>query len=258
MKINLASAPLVEPAVRRLSALAPLTDYEVSLLQASARQPRRLRPHREIQVELQTRAAPSIVLSGWACHVRTFADGRRQILGLLLPGDVIAFHGERDAPATSTVATLTDVTVCSMPPATGGDGELSALAAAYRRSAALHEAYLFRHIARLGRLNALERMSDWLLELRDRFELAGMVEHDRFAMPLTQEVLADLLGLTSVHVNRTLQTMRREELIDLRSGVLRLLAPDRLALLGSCRQLGEREQLHSFPAGRQGRFDNMR
>ena len=248
MKINPVSAPLGEPAIRRLCALAPLTENDIGLLHTAARQPRRLRPHRDIQVENHAPAAPCILLSGWACHVRTFADGRRQLLSLILPGDVTAFHAPHEAAATSTIATLTDVTLCPMPAVRDG-AEPSFLPEAYRRGAKAQEAQLFRQIARLGRLNALERMSDWILEVRDRLGLAGMADHDNFAMPLTQEALADLLGLTSVHVNRTLQTMRRDELIDLRGGVLRLLAPDRLASLAAYRQQGDRSNFAPSSGG---------
>jgi CRP-like cAMP-binding protein len=65
-------------------------------------------------------------------------------------------------------------------------------------------------------------MADLLLELANRLSAVGLGAPDNFPMPLTQETLADLLGLTSVHVNRTLQTLRREGLLELRSGVARL------------------------------------
>lgn len=64
--------------------------------------------------------------------------------------------------------------------------------------------------------------------MRERLALAGLASDDSLPMPLTQESLADALGLTSVHVNRTLQLMRREGLIDLRSGMARLYDPERL------------------------------
>lgn len=230
MKPGSATAPTVEAAVTRLAALAPLADSEVELLRAAAKLPRHFPVHREIQLEGQPVGGPSIILSGWACRVQIFRDGRRQILILLLPGDVIGLCSHRSAITAASAISLTDASLCPAP-VVGSGLETPGLAEAYRRSRAMEEAYLLRQIARLGRLNAHERIADWLLELRDRLGLAGMVNGDSFPMPLTQEALADILGLTSVHVNRTLQSMRREGLIDLRGGTMRLIDIPRLETL---------------------------
>jgi CRP-like cAMP-binding protein len=168
---------------------------------------------------------PSILLSGWACRTRIFSDGRRQILSLLLPGDLIGVHRQSRPMAATGITALTDVTLC---PAPRPQPDQPGLAEAYARSGAVEEFYLFRQIARLGRLSAYERVLDLLLETRDRLSIVGLGAADGFPMPLTQEALADTLGLTSVHVNRTLQTLRREGLLDLRSGVARLTDIDRL------------------------------
>jgi CRP-like cAMP-binding protein len=67
---------------------------------------------------------------------------------------------------------------------------------------------MMRNIVRLGRLSAYERIADWLLEMYERLGSAGLTRGNSFEMPLTQETLADALGLTTVHVNRTLQSLR--------------------------------------------------
>ena len=224
------------PAITRLSGLAPLGESEIALLEAAARTPQRLRAHRELIAEGQPNPKPAIVLSGWMCRTRIFSDGRRQILSLLLPGDIFGHCRQENPLAVTSIGTLTEASIISAPAAEPDTGQ-SALTVAYDRGGALEEACLFRQIARLGRFNAYERMSDWLLEMHERLDQAGIAEEGRFPMPLTQEALADILGLTSVHVNRTLQLMRREELIDLRGGMVRLLDRQRLADLVSYRPL---------------------
>jgi CRP-like cAMP-binding protein len=214
-------------AIARLASLAPLSDEEMTALRDAERTRHRFAALREIVTEGAPVRDPSIVLSGWACRVRQFPDGRRQILGVLLPGDLIGMCRQSDPLAVTTIFALTEVVLCPAPEAEPG----SPLAEAFALSVALEEAYLFRQIARLGRLSAYERIADWLLEIRDRLAAAGSRERDRLPMPLTQEVLADTLGLTSVHVNRTLQTLRREGLIEWRGGVVQLLEPARLAAL---------------------------
>lgn len=122
---------------------------------------------------------------------------------------------------------ITEVTTCVLPVAQPG----SALAEAYARSAALHEHYLLCQITRLGRLSAYKRVADWLLETQARLAMAGVPTVDQFLVPLTQELLADALGLTSVHVNRTLQALRRDELITWQAGLASVLDRRRLEKL---------------------------
>jgi CRP-like cAMP-binding protein len=216
-------------ATHRLAALASLSDAELAALDMSARHLTRFAAYREIIGEGRAELAPSIIIDGWACRVRHFSDGRRQILGFLLPGELIGVRHHRDPLATTAIVALTQVALCPAPPAT--ESEQGGLAEAYAVSAALEQFYLFRQIARLGRLSAYERLLDWLLETRERLALSGLTTADSFRLPVTQEGLADALGLTSVHVNRTIQLMRREELVELKGGVVRLIDPPRLAKL---------------------------
>jgi CRP-like cAMP-binding protein len=78
-------------------------------------------------------------------------------------------------------------------------------------------------------------MAHFFLELQRRLEVTGLGDSQRFPLPLTQEILADALGLSIVHVNRTLQHLRREQLIELRSGVAILLQPAALAQIADYR-----------------------
>ena len=96
-------------------------------------------------------------------------------------------------------------------------------------SRAIEEAHLLAQITRLGRLSALERIADLFLELYERLSLAGLASNGRFALPLTQEVVADALGLTSVHLSRTLQLARRRGEFEWRDGQV---------ILHDLRQLG--------------------
>lgn len=95
-------------------------------------------------------------------------------------------------------------------------------------SQALDEAYLLDQITRLGRLNAHERIISLLLELYERLDRAGLTSNCSFEVPLTQEVLADSLGLTSVHVNRMLQQARKDGDLQWRDGLVTLYDPGKL------------------------------
>jgi len=208
------------PATRRLFALADLSRADRVSLEAAARSPQIARTRREIVREGAEMAEPQIIVSGWAARVRLLMDGRRQFLSFLLPGDLIGYCSPPQPLALATVVALTDVRLCPAPDASASPG----LAQAYTTSRALDEAYLLAHVTRLGRLNAQERIGDLMLELHERLTPAGLVSQNGFELPLTQETLGDVLGLTSVHINRMLQLMRREGDLVLKGG--RLVLPD--------------------------------
>ena len=222
--------------LHRLQALAAMPHQEAAWLEEAMRSPRAVPPRVELFAEGEPIASSMIILDGWACRARLLADGRRQVLGLLLPGDLIGLCHRSNPLSLSSVTTLTRVTLADVPLRELTEGkDYPALAAACRISSGLDEAYLLNQITRLGRQTAYERTAHLFLELRDRLALAGRCDGYRFAMPLTQEVLADMLGLTSVHVNRTLQQLRRERMIELGEGTVTLLEPNALALVSDYR-----------------------
>lgn len=147
----------------------------------------------------------------------------RQFVSFLLPGDLIGLCRHDRPLAVSTVQTLTDVKIAAAP-----EGEFPDLDQAYAASNAL-EAYLLAQITRLGRLNALDRICDMMLELHERLTLAGLAQGDSFEVPLTQEMLADALGLTPVHSNRMLQQARRDGDLEWRGDRVTLRNPAALA-----------------------------
>lgn len=208
----------------RLSKLATLTPAETDSLLAAERDGRRLSARRDLVEEGQPLREARALLSGWACRQRILPDGRRQILSFVLPGDLVGLRRHADEVATSTIMAVTDLVTCPLPTPQRG----SSLEEAYGHSLAMDDQHHLAQIVRLGRLNAPERIADWLLETQDRLTLAGLSDADRFPLPLTQEMLADALGLTSVHVNRTLQSMRRDGLLTFRAGMISLPERSRL------------------------------
>ena len=205
----------------RIARLATLDASERAALDRAALDSRRSLARREMIGEGDALHEGRAILSGWAYRQRILADGSRQILGLLMPGDLIGVNQHDQPLAPTSIVAITDVVTCPAPVARPGGG----LYRAYAHNAAREEFFLLAQITRLGRLNAVGRMADWLLETHDRLRFAGVADDDMFPMPLTQELLADLLGLTSVHINRTLQAMRRDKLIRSKAGTVAF--PDR-------------------------------
>ncbi len=208
-------------AIARLGCFAPLSPPETELLRELPQQAR----HHQAQTELcqeQRVQPPLILLSGWACYQRILHDGRRQILQFILPGDLIGSLARPGSPAWSTAVALTHVVVADARPLGRTSGEagvpMPGLAAAIVRMSDADEIYLRDQVVRLGRQTAYERLLHLMLELHGRLQAIGLVDGDSFSVPLTQELLADALGLSVVHVNRTLQQVRRDKLLDMRGG----------------------------------------
>lgn len=206
----------------QLARLSPTEEEIVRDLSATAR-------HHPVQTELCVEGrvqSPLLLLSGWACYQRLLGDGRRQIVRFLLPGDAVGSLCQPHLPAVSTAMALTSVVVADARPLlrpTDADGEaLPGLAEAVAAMARADEITVRDHIVRLGRQTAYERLVHLILEFHARLAAIGMVDGLTFALPLTQEVLADALGLSVVHINRTLQQVRRDRLLDLRGGQVTL------------------------------------
>ncbi|WP_294235322.1 Crp/Fnr family transcriptional regulator [uncultured Sphingomonas sp.] len=198
-------AGVVSPALHRLSRLAPLDAAAHAALGSAIARPQAFRARRDLVVEGRDIASAHLILSGWAARVRILPDGRRQFLSFVLPGDVVGLYDHHRPVAPSSIVTLTDMTTCVPPDPTMSPS----LDQAYAVAHALDEAYLLAQIARLGRMNAMERIGDLMLELQERLAMSGLTQGHSYDLPITQETLADALGLTAVHVNRMLQAARR-------------------------------------------------
>lgn len=158
---------------------------------------------------------------GWACRYRLLPDGRRQITALYLPGDYCDPQWALGGLSLQPVVAITNIRAfslpCRIPSRAGFDGQHAfwkCLTSMIDRQA--------NWLVTLGRMTARERIAHLLLELFDRMKQAGLAYGQQCAMPLTQIEIADVTGLTPVHVNRTLQFLRARGLIELQSKWLRI------------------------------------
>lgn len=244
----------IDPIVRRLRAVATISENEEALVRGLSERRDRHAPGEELIAEGQTARRPRFVVAGWAARQRVLPDGRRQIFSLLLPGDYLGFAGRSAPPAPWSVTALTALETVDAEPALEAalGGRAPGLAHAFAAGAQEADRLLLDHMVRLGQQTAYERMAHFLLELQRRLHAAGLGDTQRFPLPLTQEILADTLGLSIVHVNRTLQQLRREGLIELRSGVAILLQPqvlrDVAGYEGGPVPAPNRRQLENSPA----------
>ena len=155
------------------------------------------------------------VRDGYAVRYKLLRNGERQILNVILPGDVVGLPGSFYDRAVYAVTAITDLrmNVCSL-------DAYVALCCRHPEFAlvlawlAVSEATTYaEHIIDVGRRTPVERLSHFLLELHNRLKAVGRAEQTRFTLPFSQEVIADVLGLSVPHLNRMMQQLRAEKLI---------------------------------------------
>jgi CRP-like cAMP-binding protein len=175
-----------------------------------------------------------IVLDGWACRHRTVGDSDRQITAFMLPGDTASCWTPIESPFDHGVRTLTPcrVMVASRERLADLARRHPVIATRLRRAMRADVAILNDWLVNLGRRKAPERIAHLLCELNFRLETArpGVHQGDHI-VPLTQQDIADALGMTSVHVNRVVQKLRINHLLEIRKGSLILRDPQGLARL---------------------------
>jgi CRP-like cAMP-binding protein len=223
--------------VRKLKAFGPLTEQDRSALSALNSYTRPVARH-VVLVEQDCAADHAlIVIAGFVGRHKRRASGRRQLLAYLIPGDLCdrgALHGY---PLDHAIETLTHCQIARVPRAAYLDllDNHPRIAFALQRARLAEEATGREWIANIGIRSGVERAAHLLCELLERLEAIGQASDGRFDLPLTQADLAEALGLSSVHMNRVLQMLRRDGMIALQGRHLRILAPRRL------RQLAEFE-----------------
>lgn len=187
-----------------LSSLSGIIDGEVSI-------PRR----RDLIVDGYEYRKLSFVKDGYAVRYKLLRNGKRQILNVVLPGDIVGIPASFLDRAAYSVTAITDVTmtVCALD---------AYVQLCYRRPQfglalswiAVQEATTYaEHIIDVGRRTPIERLSHFLLELHARLHAVGRAGKTGFDLPFSQEVMADVLGMSLPHLNRMMQRLRAEKII---------------------------------------------
>jgi CRP-like cAMP-binding protein len=189
---------------------------------------------------------------GWLFRYKILHTGSRQIMDFILPGQLFGLQACLFSRALYSVATITDSSLSAIPfDVIDKLFERNiALAKALFVSAAFEAAGLGEHLVDAARRSAYERVSHLLLELFVRLSAARLTQGASFVMPLTQELIGDALGLTTVHVNRTLRALREDKLIAIDGKAVTILDFEALSLLSDFENsyLGEASRALKFSA----------
>jgi cAMP-binding proteins - catabolite gene activator and regulatory subunit of cAMP-dependent protein kinases len=155
------------------------------------------------------------VLSGWAFRFKTLSDGRRQILNYLLPGDLVGLQGSIIGEMEHSVEALSALVLCVFQRDRVDDlfRNHPGLGFDITWLASREERMLDEHLLSLGRRSALERAAYLLAFLARRAMTLGLDADGSVHVPLTQQHVADTLGLSIVHTNKTLRKLADRKMI---------------------------------------------
>ena len=169
--------------------------------------------------------------SGWAFRFKTLPDGRRQILNFLLPGDLLGLQAAMFDAAQHGIEALTDVQLCLLPrrKVWALFAQMPDLAFDIAWLGSREESYVDENLTSVGRRSAAERTAALIIALYKRAKIMGLVKDETFEFPLTQQHIADALGLSLVHTNKTLARLRRLGMFTRANGSLTLTNPRVLA-----------------------------
>lgn len=219
--------------LRRRNAFRPKTDEEVVFLEALKSDHLRVSAGADIIHPEQTDAELYTIFSGWAFRYKELPDGRRQILSIALPGDLLGLQASIFEKALYGAIALTDVELCVIPRRKLWTifERMPAFAYDLTWLAAQSEAILDENLLNVGRRSAAERIASLFAGLFRRAEALGLVADRTLDFPLTQQHIADALGLSLVHTNKTLARLRGQGLFTLMDGRLTIENPRAMARL---------------------------
>ena len=205
--------------LQRLTHAAVLSDEELAAVEELCRQPKDIAAKKYLSRDGDEMVSFPVVLSGWAARYQILRDGARQITRLLLPGDAFYFDSAPGGIAIDEVITLSPCKIVHIAHADMRRliDRFPAIGEAMRSYGCMENAVLASWVVNVDRRDALERMAHLICESHYRLSLVEQHQGQQIYFPLTQDDLADVLGLTPVHINRKLQQLRQDGLITLRS-----------------------------------------
>jgi len=201
---------------RRLEEYTPLTDADRSqLAKLTAQSTLTIHPKHDLVREGDAPKSVYLILDGWACCYRTLPDGRRQIVDFAVPGDLCDLNLFILDRMDHSIAAITRLRVAEIARdvlhdvITNHPNITIALWWQEMVSKSIHREW----IVNVGQRTAFERIAHLFCEMFLRLESVGLTNGFSCDFPPTQTDIADATGLTAVHVNRTIQELRRQRLV---------------------------------------------
>jgi CRP-like cAMP-binding protein len=224
---------VLQALIRRLSTVSGLEAADEQAIRALPIMVRTTEPNHPIVRDGERPSECCLIVEGFCFRAKTTASGQRQILSIHIAGDIpdlqsLHLHVLDHDLVTLTSCTLGFISHASLRTLTRTRPRVAELL--WRDT--LVDAAIFREwIVNVGQRPAPNRLAHLLVELRERLAVIGRVDGNVFEMPLTQEQLADAMGITPVHVNRVLKMLREENAVEFGRGRVTVLDERKLQAL---------------------------
>lgn len=216
--------------VRKMSGMAELADRDIAVLEAATANPLRYGARQGLIREGDAPGPVFAMLEGWACRYQILPSGTRQIMAFLMPGDSCDLHTRLVAEMDHSIQAITPALVARIP-----RSEMQTLVSAHPAIAeAMYTAQLVGKstmrawIVSMGRRSSIERVAHLICELYLRVRNIVLTDEHPFALPVSQLVLADALGMIPVHINRVLKELRLIGAMSLKRGSVIIMDPLKL------------------------------
>jgi CRP-like cAMP-binding protein len=215
--------PSTNALIRKLEHFTRLSDEDrAAALRLCTERVQQFRAKDDLVREGEEPRVVRVVLDGWACRYKYLEDGRRQVVGLFLPGDICDLNVFVLREMDHFIGAITPVTVAQVTREVFEEVTLAhpRLLQALWWETLVNMAIQREWLMNLGSRTAYERIAHLMCELYLRLGAAGRTEGRSCGFPLTQAIIADITGLSTVHVSRTFQSVREEGLVEIRDRVL--------------------------------------
>jgi CRP-like cAMP-binding protein len=222
---------MIRYLIGKLERFSPLSSEEANAFQNLPIKLREYARGELIAAQGSIQEESAIVMSGFTCRFKDLPDGGRQIVAIQVPGDFVDLHSFVLKPMDHAVGAASTTHIGRIPHKAIEDllEKHPRMARTLMWDIAVDGAISREWLAIMGRRSAYKQLAHLFCELYLRMEWAGQIKECGFEFALTQEILADACGLSTVHLNRSLQALRKDGLVVLESH--RLTVPDIDALV---------------------------
>jgi CRP-like cAMP-binding protein len=216
-----------ECALRACGLFKPVSQTELAVINEIKREHLSVPAESKIIRPGQDSSELYTLYAGWAFRFKMLPDGRRQILNFLLPGDLLGLQAAMFEAAQHGIEALTDVELCLLPRHKVWElfGQMPGLAFDLTWLGAREESHVDENLLSAGQRSAAERIAALIVILYKRADALALVKDRAFRFPLSQQHIADALGLSLVHTNKTLARLRRMGMYTQTNGLLTLTNP---------------------------------
>lgn len=199
-------------AIRDYSPCGGVPEVLLNRLQRLRNKPMTLQPKTHLYRQGDTHGQFYLLYSGWMMLYKTLRTGKRHILRYALPGDFINLQSQLSGSMNHSALSLTSVTLCSFP--RRSVLEIMESMPQFTTQLALLSTRYYEYQTSISHRSAQESIAFLFLDFYERIKLYEQHQNETLFLPITQEDIADTLGLTPVHVNRTLRLLAKQQILE--------------------------------------------